>query len=767
MGNVGFLCYRDTEMKLSVRFLSFPFRQAFVPLLLVCAAFSSPLLVHAQGNRLSPDLITPRDRERTGFQESRSYDARSDLRTDFVMAYGINDSLGDRLKRWQEAGYVPQVMTGVAWGNYQDFLDGEFDGREHWDEGQVNANADTISHGHRVPYMVPSVAFSNYLTEGIKRAIDAGAVAVHLEEPEYWAGAGYSKAFQREWRIYYKEPWQRPDSSIDAQYRASKLKYYLYARTLDRICSSMKEYALAKHDREVRFYVPTHSLLNYAQWEIVSPESALLDLPGIDGYVAQIWTGTARTENTYQGERKERTFETAYLEYGVMQELVRGTDRRMWFLHDPIEDNPRHDWNDYRSNYICTLVASLLHAGVWHYEVCPWPTRVFNGQYPRRGPDRVAIPNDYATTLSVVFNQLRDMEQHDVSLDTHATEIGVFLSDSAMFQRAAPALTTNVAKNSGDPTRATRLEIEDLTGFYGMTLPLTKYGVPVRPVQLDNLIRSPGYLDDLNTLVLSYEIMKPMTPALHQALAQWVWKGGSLIYVGADADPFNRASDWWNQGSVVYDSPAEHLFETLGLDRRPAGGTYAAQEGRVIVQRCHPAFYARSKENADQFRSVVRKAVEAAGGVYHQQNYIRLQRGPYLIAAVFDESINDEPLQIKGNYVDLLDANLPVLHEISVRPGQQTWLLNLDQVSGPHVMVLAAAGRIENWTVDGNQLKYDITAPSGTIASTRLRLAAEPQSILANGQPCGDSHWDADSKTLLLHHPAGPKPTIVTIQFPP
>ncbi len=80
------------------------------------------------------------------------------------MAYGIDDSLASRLKRWQEAGYVPQVMTGVAWGNYQDSLEGKFDGREHWDEGQVNANADTISHGPRVPYMVPSVAFSNYLT---------------------------------------------------------------------------------------------------------------------------------------------------------------------------------------------------------------------------------------------------------------------------------------------------------------------------------------------------------------------------------------------------------------------------------------------------------------------------------------------------------------------------------------------------------------------------------------------------------------------------
>ena len=79
---------------------------------------------------------------------------------------------------------------------------------------------------------------------------------------------------------------------------------------------------MVKYGKLLRFYVPTHSLINYTQWKIVSPESALIDLPTIDGYIAQIWTGTARTRNIYRGDKKERTFETAFLEYGVMQELV-------------------------------------------------------------------------------------------------------------------------------------------------------------------------------------------------------------------------------------------------------------------------------------------------------------------------------------------------------------------------------------------------------------------------------------------------------------
>ena len=43
---------------------------------------------------------------------------------------------------------------------------------------------------------------------------------------------------------------------------------------------------------KVECHVPTHSLINYTQWQIVSPESSLLELPAVDGYIAQIWTGT-------------------------------------------------------------------------------------------------------------------------------------------------------------------------------------------------------------------------------------------------------------------------------------------------------------------------------------------------------------------------------------------------------------------------------------------------------------------------------------------
>ena len=34
--------------------------------------------------------------------------------------------------------YVIHLMTGIAWGHYQDYLYGKWDGREHWDEAQTD-----------------------------------------------------------------------------------------------------------------------------------------------------------------------------------------------------------------------------------------------------------------------------------------------------------------------------------------------------------------------------------------------------------------------------------------------------------------------------------------------------------------------------------------------------------------------------------------------------------------------------------------------------
>lgn len=730
----------------------------------------------------TPDLLGEGSLLRTNYQQAGPYDPRFDLKADAVMVYGVQESDLSFHRDWSEkSGSRIQTMTGVAWGNYQDFLNGKIDGVDHWDDAQVRSDGERVMHDGNIPYLNPSVAFGDYLLERLKKVVDAGVTEIFLEEPEFWAFSGYGESFKREWRIFYGEDWIRPDASCDAQYRASRLKAYLYRRVLSSLAAGLKEYSLKKYDRPLSVYVATHSLLSYAQIQMVSPEATLIDLPGIDGLIAQVWTGTARCPNLYRGVEKERTFESALLEYGVMQEMARGTGKRTYFLNDPVEDDPKHDWNDYRTNYLCTLTASLFRSETAYYEVAPWPSRVFLGAFPADSPDAATIPADYASILCAGFQQLRDMAQTDVSWHGATEGIGVFLSDSAMFQRGEQKLWKNVSAENAGRTEATRHEVSRMSGFFGLTMPLLKNGIPAEVPVLDHLTRFPGYLDPYNVLVLSYEFQKPLSAGIHAELADWVRRGGVLVCVGAGSDPFHETAAWWNTGRADYQTPYEHLFESLGLKRDAPNGVYDFGRGKVIVDRTEPAFYSRSKENADAYLAQIKRAVELSAqtradsaegenarsaSVWAPRNYFLKSRGPYTLAACLVESISDEPLKLNGRFIDLFDANLPVLHEVIVRPNERKWLLDLDRVTAEAPRPLVCGGRISDWKAEEGGVTFRSAGPQGVETIARILLSREPSGVTVGGEAPLRQNWDAESKTLYLAFPnRSADPTEVVIRY--
>ena len=690
-------------------------------------------------------------RERTSFQTSKPWSPLGNLRADVAMVYGIGNDLAGRVKTWRDRGYRVHLMTGVSWGDYQDYLYGRFDGVNHEDNAQTEKSGKRISHGGDVYYMCPAENFGKYLCVGVQRGLDAGVEAVHLEEPEFWARAGYSEGFKREWQSYYGEPWQDPQATVDGQWRASKLKYHLYGRALQQVFRYVQDWN-ARTGKKVRCYVPTHSLLNYAHWCIVSPESSLARLEGCDGYIAQVWTGTARTPNHYRGIGRERTFETAFLEYGAMQNLVRATGRKVWYLNDPIEDNPRHDWTDYRTNWESTLVASLLQPDVWQYEVAPWPERIFGGKYPRGGreEDRKAIPPEYASELQVVMHALEDMEQPEVRWECGTMQLGVLVSDSLMFQREQPM--------PSDPNMA---------HFYGLALPMLKRGMPVTPVQLENM-PLPGFPDHQRVLLLSYQGQKPMSPEVHTALAAWVRGGGVLVMVDDDSDPYNKACEWWNDHGKTDRIPRQHLFDTLGLkDAAFGNGTAPAAVGKgaVIWLRESPVRFALSAEAEQRLAGVLRAAVEKAGLAWQETNHLVLRRGPYLAGAGLEESINAAPLQLAGRFVNLFDPELKVQREVSLTPGARVFLLDLDKVKSTGPQVLASACKalpspaeqgVNSWTVEG---------VGNTPAVLLISCASQPAAVTLDGALLTDFAWDGGERLLRVRFPNESRPRVLALRL--
>ncbi len=687
--------------------------------------------------------------ECTCFQTGKEWSPQGNLRSDVAIVYGIDTNLPARIETWRDHGYCIHVMTGVAWGEYQDYLYGRFDGINHEDEAQTERNGSKIGHGGDVYYMCPGTNYGKFLCVGVQRALDAGAEAIHLEEPEFWDRAGYSEGFKREWKNYYHEDWQPPDSSVDARWRTGKLKYFLYRRALQQVFDYIQDYN-KRTGRHVRCYVPTHSLLNYAQWCIVSPESSLARLNGCDGYIAQVWTGTSREPNRYRGEVRSRTFETAFLEYGAMQNLVRATGRSVWYLNDPIEDNPNHDWTDYRSNWESTLTASLFQPEVSKYEVAPWPERVFGGHYPRSAAreDRKPIPPGYATELQTVFSALNNMDQPRVKWDCGTTGIGVLISDSLMFQRGQPT--------PSDP---------HLGNFYGLAMPLLKHGLPVAPVQLENVVVS-NYLDNVRVLLLSYDGQKALSPEVHAPLAAWVKRGGVLIVCDADADPYLKVRDWWNSDGKSYATPREHLFEQLSVtDAMVTNQFNRVGKGGLIWLHRRPVEFSASPEGATKLVEATKLAVEKAGLKWRESNYLLLRRGPYVIAAGLDESIAGQPHILHGKFVNLFDSELHVLTDVSINPGTRWFLLDLDAARTGRTHLLASACKALPLAQTRNQINFTVEGVGETPAVVLLESAKAPKAVTLAGEKLTTFEYSAKEHLLWIHFENDVVPRNLSVSF--
>jgi hypothetical protein len=352
---------------------------------------------------------------------------------------------------------------------------------------------------------------------------------------------------------------------------------------------------------------------------------------------------------------------------------------------------------------------------------------------------------------------LRDMEGQPCQWLTDTRQIGILLADSAMYQRAYP---------EGVPYRLEASTVR-WNPFYGLSLPLFKSGACVRPVQLDNVRRYAGYLNDYRTLVLSYEYMKPDGPDLHNAIACWVQDGGTLMVVGDGTDAFHEVREWWNQSGADYHDPAEHLFESLGLGRTPEEGVYQVGKGQVGVCRLHPMNIAESGELCDRYMAQMHALLQAAGQDYTPSSHLLMRRGPYTVSAVINESVDTSPMTGEGLYMDMLDNDLAIVRDPVQNPDDVGLWMTVDPTA-TEADILAASGRVDSITRTDDSLAFRLTGPSDMTASLRVQTPREPKTItvLSKGEALTHTAaYHSESGTTLITFPSTTKGAEVRVTF--
>ncbi len=643
---------------------------------------------------------------RTSFQTSTEYLPWTDIKTDIVI---LNTNDAEKITTWKEKGRKIFVMGGFRENDR--YIRGKMDGKKHGDEIQVHKSGFpfTIGSGKSMGYyMAPTKERIPKYVDYYEKAVEAGAEAVCPEEPEYFADAGYEKSFQNEWQEFYNEPYELPHSSVDARVKADALKAEMYLRMLRAIYDGAK-----KKNPQAQNYLLIHSPLNYTAWKTPFLYSKAIDIPNLDGIVGQVWTGTARTNIRVNGKMEERMFENAFCEYSSLWNLVRGTklQSNLWFLQDPVEDTPGLPEEDYHKNYENTVIASLMFPEVSHYEVMPWPTRIFGGAGYK-------ISENYAIEVLTVINALLDIgAEKKWTMEAGTEGIATFLGDSASLMRGEP-YTTN------------------MDSYYGLVLPLLMKGIPVQTLYAESA-HEKNYLKNAKVILLSYDLFKPPDAKFHEVLSSWVKKGGVLLFFGKGNPYDDVKNSWWKKEG--FSSPLEHL-------KKMGTGSYFFETP--------PSHFAESEEGANALVQIVRDAVEnKLHKKFDEHGYFLMRKGKYIASRALSK-----PLTLKGKFVDLFDERLPVISEKNLSEGENAFLLDMTKMKLNMPRVLVSSGRIDCLSESKTATQFVVYAPDSTKNHTRIftdgrkikEIFAETldgKSVIAESIP------DPATNTLLLSFP--------------
>jgi hypothetical protein len=229
-------------------------------------------------------------------------------------------------------------------------------------------------------------------------------------------------------------------------------------------------------------------------------------------------------------------------------------------------------------------------------------------------------------------------------------------------------------------------------------------------------------------LAVSYENFVPTSAAQNEALAAWTKNGGALIVLGGAPDLQGKPF-WWTQAGHA--SPLHHLLGLL--ESRPGADVdRACGRGRLVQRAMSPRELAKGSPAADRFVECLSSALSDAQPAH------RIQSRPFLVerdcrsasnhAAGRDTFIAahslNEPLEIDGPAVDVLDADLPVRQRVQVQPGQSVLLRKVTQaMRDKKPRVLHCTHRLMGEQYDGARSRLLLRGPAGTPAAVRMFAA--------------------------------------------
>jgi len=654
-------------------------------------------------------------RAKTIFQTNRAYEPRIAIAADGVIVHRHGVPFERAVESWQQNGFATGRMFFADSDAANAYWTGKWDGTPHPEEVERDRSGQVVKCAGVRPYMLPTEGWIRYLEEMTDKSLAAGAAAILPEEPLAHVFTGYEESFRELWENRYNEPWQPQHASAKARFLTAQLKNELYLKLEERLSRRTDQFGKSAR-KDIAFILPIHSLYSNIAAQLVAPLGTSANLPGIDGYIGQIWTGPVNWAlGCYDSPRKS-FFASAYVLYDYFTQLTVESDKKLWLLVDPVEDNPDHKWSEFAEWYKHCIVAMLLMDDVDSYEIMPWPDRIFLPGHATGGG--TPAPEDYRMTILAVTQVLQEIPAggtwiHDAHKDvTAGSRIGIAISDTLMWQQ---------------------LKQPKLQGVYSLLLPLVERGVPVSSFIMERVEEQP-YLSRFDVIVLSYESFKPVSTSMNTALARWVRSGGAIIVLGKDGDELDRCEDfWWHDAG--FDSPLHHLLVQLESRGKP-NADWELGAGCVVRNDISPAEFASPAVVEQTYLPLLNTALKKAGkSTMERPNSFVMRRGPFIIAHAEADSI-----RLSGRFIDIFDPKLNLCDSIQLAPGQSGLYRDVtDKINEGRPGLLHTTHRLTSQEYKDGILRFSINGPAETPAAAKIYVPDSQHSQVTattgNGEP--------------------------------
>ena len=542
-----------------------------------------------------------------------------------------------------------------------------------------------------------------------------------------------------------------------------------------------------------------HSTLAYATYPngITDGYVHMMGTGQVESVTGQTWSNTIQNSIRYEGMSRTATFINAYVDYGTYLDAVNYYDTLFFALCDPMSDTSATLNNEEYWRGLCheQLVASLMYSEINRWEFI-WANRSFMNVSP-----------EYRSEQLNIHNAILEISGAEYKSTAGTPGITYLLGDTLTWQ---------------DPNKKDFGE-NAYDGFWGVAAPLVYDGIPLRTMAME-LITRPEDLEGVSVLIVSYDNQKPLYEELNVAIAEWVKKGGTLLYLGGPDEYLTIPEAWWNRegkggsptanllghlgvGSTITASPLTggnrglvwkggetaadssdfadgaikaggdkftYYYEGTGFetileteDGKAVGISFAAGEGQVLMVGLSTTDYSDSAAAADLLRMLTAKAT-----TYTEYNYVTsdafvVERGDYVAVYPLKGSYT-----LEGTYVNIFTPDLAIEVNPVIKEGKAALYLRVEAPSELSVPTVMFSGGFVVSTEETNAMTT-IEVYAAENALIPIRIAAPEGMVPTVASVAFDGRntrceqiWDPETNSLLIRTFASPtKHATVTVAW--